>query len=133
MAILDYYVSIPGREVVQGELTDSGMNNGTAPANTLAAYTTDKAAFEAALATLVADGASPTQAHVTTANNAYTTFKGDLVAPGTDFIELRFRITDPSSNPTNMQRRDVLLALKAFERYVIDGGQLGTGINLPVS
>lgn len=31
------------------------------------------AAFEAALATLVADGASPTQAHVTSANNAYTT------------------------------------------------------------
>jgi hypothetical protein len=133
MAILDYYVSIPGREVVQGELTDSGMNNGTAPANTNASYTTDKTAFEAALATLVADGASPTQAHVTAANSAYTTFKGDLVAPGTDFIELRFRITDPSSNPTNMQRRDVLLACEAFKRYVIDGGQLGTGINLPVS
>lgn len=35
----------------------------------------DATAFEAALATLVADGASPTQAHVTAANNAYTTFK----------------------------------------------------------
>ena len=33
------------------------------------------AAFEAALATLVADGASPTQAHVTSVNNAYTTYK----------------------------------------------------------
>lgn len=31
------------------------------------------AAFAAALATLVADGASPTQAHVTAVNNAYTT------------------------------------------------------------
>lgn len=31
--------------------------------------------FEAALAVLVADGASPTQAHVTTANNAYTNVK----------------------------------------------------------
>lgn len=39
---------------------------------------TDKAAFEAALATLVADGASPTQAHVTAANNAYTTLKADI-------------------------------------------------------
>lgn len=33
------------------------------------------ATFEAALATLVADGASPTQAHVTAANNAYTNLK----------------------------------------------------------
>jgi hypothetical protein len=32
-------------------------------------------AFEAALATLVADGASPTQAHVTAVNSAYTTLK----------------------------------------------------------
>lgn len=31
------------------------------------------AAFAATLATLVADGASPTQAHVTAVNNAYTT------------------------------------------------------------
>lgn len=31
--------------------------------------------FEAALAVLVADGASPTQAHVTTANAAYTNVK----------------------------------------------------------
>jgi hypothetical protein len=33
------------------------------------------AVFEAALATLVADGASPTQAHVTAANAAYTNVK----------------------------------------------------------
>lgn len=33
------------------------------------------ATFEAALAVLVADGASPTQAHVTTANGAYTNVK----------------------------------------------------------
>lgn len=33
------------------------------------------ATFEAALATLVADGASPTQAHVTAANAAYTNVK----------------------------------------------------------
>jgi hypothetical protein len=35
----------------------------------------DYTAFAAALAVLVADGASPTQAHVTTANNAWTTLK----------------------------------------------------------
>lgn len=33
------------------------------------------ATFEAALAVLVADGAAPTQAHVTTANAAYTNVK----------------------------------------------------------
>lgn len=33
------------------------------------------ATFEAALATLVADGATPTQAHVTAANAAYTNVK----------------------------------------------------------
>lgn len=33
------------------------------------------ATFEAALATLVTDAASPTQAHVTAANNAYTNVK----------------------------------------------------------
>lgn len=42
------------------------------------AYTAQEelvATFEAALATLVADGASPTQAHVTAANAAYTNVK----------------------------------------------------------
>src|SRR4051794_1783141 len=43
-----------------------------------AVFATDKTAFETALAVLVADGASPTQGHVTTANSAYTTLKGDL-------------------------------------------------------
>ncbi len=41
---------------------------------------TDQVAFEAALATLVADGASPTQAHVTAVNSAYTTLKADFAA-----------------------------------------------------
>jgi hypothetical protein len=44
----------------------------------VAAYAAEQelvATFEAALAVLVADGASPTQAHVTTANNAYTSLK----------------------------------------------------------
>jgi hypothetical protein len=41
-------------------------------------FSTNKTAFEAALAVLVADGASPTQAHVTTANTAYTTHLVEL-------------------------------------------------------
>lgn len=48
------------------------------PATSAATYAADKAAFEAALAVCVADGATPTQAHVTAANSAYTTFKADL-------------------------------------------------------
>lgn len=40
----------------------------------------DSTAFEAALATLVADGATPTQAHVTAVNSAWTTLKTAKVA-----------------------------------------------------
>lgn len=40
-----------------------------------AALAPSATAFEAALATLVADGITPTQAHVTAANTAYTTYK----------------------------------------------------------
>jgi len=43
-------------------------------------FQTDKASVESPLATLVADGASPTQAHVTTLNSAWTTYKKDLIA-----------------------------------------------------
>lgn len=43
-------------------------------------YATTYAALAAAIAVLVADGASPTQAHVTTANNALTAFAADLAS-----------------------------------------------------
>lgn len=56
------------------------IGQGAASSATLATAQTDAlaltyAAFAAALAVLVADGASPTQAHVTTANSAWTTLK----------------------------------------------------------
>lgn len=38
---------------------------------------TDFTALDAAMGVLVADGETPTQAHVTTANSAWTTFKAD--------------------------------------------------------
>lgn len=41
-------------------------------------YAAAKTAFEAALAVCVADAASPTQAHVTSADSAYTTFKAAM-------------------------------------------------------
>lgn len=51
-------------------------------------YAAAKTAFEAALAVLVADGASPTQAHVTTANSTYTTFAAAMggVPVGRDLV-----------------------------------------------
>ena len=48
-------------------------------ADTLA-LTTDKTTVDGNIATLVADGASPTQAHVTTLNTNWTTMKTDMVA-----------------------------------------------------
>jgi hypothetical protein len=39
-----------------------------------------RAAVTAALAVLVADAASPTQAHVTTLNNAYTAYANSVIA-----------------------------------------------------
>ena len=49
----------------------------TAGSSTVAYFALEElvATFEAALAVLVADGAAPTQAHVTTANSAYTNVK----------------------------------------------------------
>ena len=57
------------------------------PSVSASQYTTDRTAFETALATLVADGATPTQAHVTAVNNAYTTLKADLNAGGTPAVQ----------------------------------------------
>ena len=42
-------------------------------------FTTTKVAYEAALATLVADGATPTQAHVTAANSAYASYLAHIL------------------------------------------------------
>lgn len=55
-----------------GQGAPSSATLATAQADALALTYT---AFAAALAVLVADGASPTQAHVTTANSAWTTLK----------------------------------------------------------
>jgi hypothetical protein len=84
MAAIDYFVSVPFREPIPDEQTDSGLNNGT-------------------------------------------------TSSANDYIELRMRVQDGSSNPTGLTRKDVIHALEDFERYIIQGGQLGTGINLPVS
>lgn len=62
-----------------------------------------KTAFEVALAVLVADAASPTQAHVTTADAAYTTLAAAMGAapPTNSDVVLSF-------NATNVGTRTVL-------------------------
>lgn len=61
----------------QTRISTSGGVSDPVPATT---YPTTYAALSAAIAVLVADGASPTQAHVTTANDALTAFAADLAA-----------------------------------------------------
>ena len=51
-----------------------------------------RTAFETTLATLVADGATPTQAHVTAANTAYTAFTSAL-----GDVELSYDTTNVTS------------------------------------
>lgn len=66
------------------------------------------ATFEAALAVLVADGAAPTQAHVTTANSAYNSVK----AVWTNSVVVDYdRATITSSNL-------VLQAMRALIAYM---------------
>jgi uncharacterized protein involved in propanediol utilization len=80
------------------------------------AFVTDQTAFEAALAVLVADAASPTQAHVTTANDAYTTFKADFAAgggPATADVVLSFNATAVVTR--TMLRRAIERLLQAIE------------------
>ena len=79
-----------GTSFPNNEWGTTGGNVADVAAN-FAAYDTAATTFAAALATLVADGASPTQAHVTAANNAYTTLAGKYTTlkaqtNGADFL-----------------------------------------------
>lgn len=78
----DVFISVPKREMIGGELTDSGYTTGTS-------------------------------------------------STATDYIELRIQ-TDTGSGATGVTRRDVLVALKGLERFIINGGKLGTDANLPI-
>lgn len=92
----------------------------------LATLATDRGTFETALATLVADGATPTQAHVTAANNAYTTMKTDLLAVIAD-LGVGPSVSDVvlSVNATNVQSRSTLrLAVERLLRIMDGNGAL---------
>lgn len=63
------------------------------------------ATFEAALATLVADGATPTEAHVTAANDAYTAVK----AIWTKDVVLDYNRANVDTEPEKRQAAAALL------------------------
>ena len=46
-------------------------------------------------------------------------FDSGAASTATDFIELRM-MTNDGTNPTNLTRKDVLIALDAFERFIIN-------------
>ena len=78
---------------------------------TLGSANQDTTALAAAIATAVADGASPTQAHVTAINTAYTAFAASLGADATLSI-------NPSTVSTKFNAKRIL----AFFAKAIDSG-----------
>lgn len=77
------------------------------------------AAFEAALATLVADGATPTQAHVTAVNNAYTTYKAALTAYLASGVNADVVLSVNAANVTT--KNQVLVAVRAMLSRILNG------------
>jgi hypothetical protein len=79
-------------------------------------YSASKTAFEAALATLVADGASPTQGHATAVNDAYTTLAADLASrPTKTDVVLSY---DTTAAPTASVLKKAINKLAAY----VEGG-----------
>lgn len=71
----------------------------------------DQAAVAAAVATLVADAASPTQAHVTTLNSAWGTLAADIApVPAAADVVISYNATTVVSRDTLRQAVDQLLA-----------------------
>lgn len=95
-------------------------------ASTTGNIVTLQAAVTTALGVLVADGASPTQAHVTTLNNAYTAFVAAQVGTPADVVEIR--MGNGTYVPTH---REVLQATEGFRRWLVQRGLDGAGANLP--
>jgi len=85
---------------------------------------THGAAFTAALATLVADGASPTQAHVTAVNNAWTTYKTDIDAATAAGAAITADMTLYIGNVANVASLDKLENGWARIKQAIQGSNL---------
>jgi hypothetical protein len=50
---------------------------------------------------------------------------------GADFIELRMMQYTTGTTSTGLTRKDVLIALEVFERWILESGLIGDGANLP--
>lgn len=100
--------------LAQGSVADPVAAKTAIDALITTAQGAHKTTFEAALAVLVADGASPTQAHVTTANSAYSTLKTDIEAVVTTGLVLSADLTllfDPAKVVTRSHLKQALEAL----------------------
>lgn len=49
----------------------------------------------------------------------------------TDFIELRMMEYTTGTTSTGLTRNDVIMALETFRRWVLEGGLLSDGTNVP--
>lgn len=82
MAAINYYVSIPFRQLPQGGTDNAHMHSGTSSSSS-------------------------------------------------DFIELRMQVQTGADVATGLTKRDVIMAMEVFERWIIEGGLTGNGTNVP--
>ncbi len=54
-----------------------------------------------------------------------------VTSSSSDYIELRMRVQDGSSVKTGLTKLDVYNALCVFDRWIIEGGLIGDGTNVP--
>lgn len=102
--------------------TDSVITSVISQQAKAASNSTDGAAFTAALATLVADGASPTQAHVTACNNAWTTYKADIDAQTINVAAINEDMSVYIGSLANISDLNVLENCWRDIKRVISGG-----------
>jgi hypothetical protein len=65
------------------------------------------------------------------------TFNGNMHSgtstSAADYIELRWIEYTTGTTASGVTRKDILIALKVFERWIKEGGLIGDGTNLPLS
>lgn len=117
----------------------ASVGSGAASSASLATAKADAAAidytaFAAALAVLVADGASPTQAHVNTANSAWTTLKALIDTTVTDVAAISAGPALTGDVALYVNAATVLTKNKLDEilramRFIIEGSSLLTPLH----
>lgn len=114
-----YSVSSVGKAM---ERKPSDIIVGTASTQHSATFAADQTAVTNAVNALVADGATPTQAHVTTLSNAWTAYLADFVTGN----PLELRVTDGAASSKQLYQFCEFLADLAAVRLkqVITPGTL---------